>query len=137
MHSGRRLASLLALAVALLPAAVRAQASYALAEVVVHGRIAAFTPHLGILVRDERGYFDRVVLKRHGTIINPRGKRLSLGMAVTIRGLNQGTTLLALQIDVNPRGLAARSRAAESAGPDTADLVRLGQATNRLRATRG
>jgi hypothetical protein len=81
-----------------LPIAVQAQPSYARHDEAIHGRITSFDGHYQLLVRDERGYSDRVAL-RDGTVIHPVGLRLAPGMSVTIRGHNDGATFTAFEID--------------------------------------
>lgn len=75
---------------------------------VVYGTIASFDGRFALQVRDDRGFFDNVQLVQ-GTIINPTGQRLAVGMRVAVRGPNRGLALLATQIDTRnvppmPRG---------------------------------
>jgi hypothetical protein len=72
--------------------------SYASADEVIHGRIASFDGQYALAVNDDRGFVDNVRL-RQGTVINPTGIRLVTGMAVTIHGVNQGSTFAANQIN--------------------------------------
>ena len=51
-----------------------------------------------MLVRDKRGFVDRVQL-RDGTVINPTGLRLAVGMTVTIHGRSQSSFFAAYEID--------------------------------------
>jgi hypothetical protein len=67
-------------------------------EDVVHGRIVSFDGQYTLQVDDERGYLDNVQLRK-GTIINPTGLTLAPGMVVTIRGANNGSVLVANEID--------------------------------------
>jgi hypothetical protein len=64
----------------------------------IHGRIASILGPSAIVLRDDRGFLDSVTL-RQGTIINPRGVRLAVGMVVTILGYNAGSSFAALEID--------------------------------------
>ncbi len=64
----------------------------------IHGRIEAIQGPFAIVVRDDRGFLDSVAL-RQGTIINPRGLRLAVGMTVTIVGFNAGASFSAIEID--------------------------------------
>ena len=91
----------LALAAAAIPGAALAQdrPSYASpGEETMHGRIVAVDDQYNVSVRDDNGYVDHVQLHQ-GTVINPTGLSLQPGMAVTILGFNQGTTLAANEID--------------------------------------
>lgn len=72
--------------------------SYATGEEVIRGRIGAFDGKYHLEVRDERGFLDQVTL-HDGTVINPRGLRLSPGQSVTIMGHNTGKTFAANEID--------------------------------------
>jgi hypothetical protein len=101
------LAATLAFGAAVLPARVGAQTlpPYATPGSVptiggetIHGVIEAIEGRYRILVRDDRGFFDDVTL-RQGTVINPRGLRLSVGMSVTISGFAAGSTFSAVEID--------------------------------------
>jgi hypothetical protein len=65
---------------------------------VIHGRVVSFDGAYALKVADDRGYIDSVQL-RQGTIINPTGLTLAPGMTVTVRGVNQGSALVANQID--------------------------------------
>jgi hypothetical protein len=67
-------------------------------EETIHGRIEAIEGPFAIVVRDDRGFLDSVAL-RQGTIINPRGLRLAVGMTVTIVGFNAGSSFSAVEID--------------------------------------
>ena len=67
-------------------------------EETIHGRIEAIQGPFAIVVRDDRGFLDSVAL-RQGTIINPRGLRLAIGMTVTIVGFNAGASFSAVEID--------------------------------------
>ncbi|HEX3468727.1 MAG TPA: hypothetical protein VHT05_11670 [Candidatus Elarobacter sp.] len=64
----------------------------------IHGRIESVVGPYAIVVLDNRGFLDNVSLHA-GTIINPRGLRLAVGMTVTITGVNAGTSLSAIEID--------------------------------------
>ncbi len=68
------------------------------AEETIHGRIEAIQGPYAIVVLDDRGFLDTVSL-RPGTIINPRGLRLAVGMTVTIVGYNAGASFAAIEID--------------------------------------
>jgi hypothetical protein len=101
------LAAALALGAAALPASIGAQAlpPYATpasglptSGETIHGVIQAVLGPYRILVRDDRGFVDDVTL-RHGTVINPRGVRLAVGMTVTISGFASGSTFSANEID--------------------------------------
>ncbi len=98
------LAAALAIGLAVLPDRAWAQGvpSYgrpsAAAEETIHGRIESILGPFAIVVRDDRGFLDSVAL-RQGTIINPRGLRLAVGMSVTIVGYNAGATFSAIEID--------------------------------------
>jgi hypothetical protein len=67
-------------------------------EETIRGTIAAIQGPFAIVVRDDRGFLDSVAL-RQGTIINPRGLRLAVGMTVTIAGFNAGASFSAIEID--------------------------------------
>jgi hypothetical protein len=67
-------------------------------EETIHGTIAAIQGPFAIVVRDDRGFLDSVAL-RQGTIVNPRGLRLAVGMTVTIVGFNAGSSFSAIEID--------------------------------------
>jgi hypothetical protein len=113
-------AGTLAFGVAALPLGASAQGvpSYgrpASADETIHGRITAMQGPYAIVVLDDRGFLDTVSL-RQGTIINPRGLRLAVGMDVTIVGYNAGTSFAAVEIDV-PSG---------SEGPAPADYAGYG-----------
>jgi hypothetical protein len=113
-------AGTLAFGVAAVPLGVSAQGvpSYgqpASADETIHGRITAIQGPYAIVVLDDRGFLDTVSL-RQGTIINPRGLRLAVGMEVTIAGYNAGTSFAAVEIDV-PSG---------SEGPAPADYAGYG-----------
>jgi len=84
--------------VAAAPAYAGPVPSYATHEDVIRGSVAGFDGKYSLSVRDERGYLDNVTL-REGTIINPTGLRLAVGMNVTIRGFAQAHTFVANQID--------------------------------------
>jgi hypothetical protein len=91
--------------VAAIPARVAAQGvpsygrpSTPSGEETIHGRIASIDGPFAIVVRDDRGFLDAVSL-RQGTIINPRGLRLAVGMTVTIVGYNAGASFSAVEID--------------------------------------
>jgi hypothetical protein len=81
------------------PVAAQAQPSYAHRDESIRGRISSFDGHYQLMLKDERGFVDRVAL-REGTIIQPTGLRLSRGMSVTIRGHNDGASFTAFEIDV-------------------------------------
>ena len=72
--------------------------SFAVRMDTIHGRIVSFDGHYALTVRDNRGYLDRIKL-HDGTIINPRGLRLSAGMLVTVSGRPSESALLAYEID--------------------------------------
>lgn len=72
--------------------------NYARADETIGGTISGFDGKYGLLVRDNRGFIDRVQL-HDGTIINPTGLRLAVGMSVTIRGRSEGPSFAAYQID--------------------------------------
>lgn len=67
-------------------------------EQTIAGRIAAINSTFNISVRDDKGYIDNVELHR-GTIINPTGLTLAVGMRVTILGYNAGGFFEANEID--------------------------------------
>jgi hypothetical protein len=100
------LAATLAFGAAVLPARVGAQtppyatpgSGPAIGGETIHGVIEAIEGAYRILVRDDRGFVDDVTL-RQGTIINPRGLRLRVGMSVTISGFASGSTFSAVEID--------------------------------------
>jgi len=64
----------------------------------IRGVIESVLGPYRILVRDNRGFVDDVTL-RPGTVINPRGLRLAVGMSVTIGGFAAGSTFTAVEID--------------------------------------
>ncbi len=72
--------------------------SYAAADETIYGTISGFDGKYGLLVRDKRGFVDRVQL-RDGTVINPTGLRLAVGMTVTIHGRTQSSFFAANEID--------------------------------------
>jgi hypothetical protein len=99
------IAGALAIGIVVIPERVAAQGvpSYgrpapSTGEESIHGRIEAIQGPFAIVVRDDRGFLDSVAL-RQGTIINPRGLRLAVGMAVTIVGFNAGASFSAIEID--------------------------------------
>ena len=67
-------------------------------EDVIKGRVISFDGAYSLQVADERGFTDNVRL-RQGTIINPTGITLARGMSVTIHGSNNGSSLIANEID--------------------------------------
>lgn len=67
-------------------------------EQTVKGRITQIVDAFNIVVLDDNGYLDNVRLHR-GTIINPTGLTLAVGMRVTILGYNAGAVFEANQID--------------------------------------
>jgi hypothetical protein len=75
-------------------------------EDVIHGRVVSFDGAYALQVADERGYVDNVQLRK-GTIINPTGLTLAPGMIVTIRGVNNGSALVANEIDTPYTAYAA------------------------------
>ena len=100
-------AGLFALGASLLVGALAAPASalaqptlpsYAAADETIHGTVSGFDGKYGLLVRDKRGFVDRVQL-RDGTVINPTGLRLAVGMTVTIHGRSQSSFFAAYEID--------------------------------------
>jgi|GEM_PF-2708485 len=64
----------------------------------IHGRIVSIDGRYGITIRDVRGFIEIIAL-HPGTIINPTGLRLAVGMDVTIVGYNAGRSFLADEID--------------------------------------
>jgi len=72
--------------------------SYATADETIYGTVSGFDGKYGLLVRDKRGFIDRVQL-RDGTVINPTGLRLAVGMTVTIHGRSQNSFFAANEID--------------------------------------
>jgi hypothetical protein len=72
--------------------------SYATTEEHLSGRISSFDGKYQLQIRDDRGFIDNVTL-HDGTIINPRGLRLSTGQSVTVLGHNAGKTFAANEID--------------------------------------
>lgn len=67
-------------------------------EQTIKGRITAIVDAFNITVLDDNGYLDNVRLHR-GTIINPTGLTLAVGMRVTILGYNGGEAFEANEID--------------------------------------
>lgn len=65
----------------------------------VHGTVTSFDGTQNVVVNDDRGFLDTIVLRRN-TVINPSGTQLAPGMRVTIVGINRGSALAATQIDV-------------------------------------
>ncbi len=91
----------LGLALALFPSLAGAQPpSYAQnsTEEVIRGRIAAMPGTYDMVVRDDRGFDDNVRLHQ-GTIINPTGLTLAVGMTVRVYGYNEGKYFSANEID--------------------------------------
>jgi hypothetical protein len=95
----------LALAAAVAPSTVFAQdvpsygrPSTTAQDETIHGRVDSIQGPFAIVLRDDRGFLDSVTL-RQGTILNPRGLRLAVGMIVTITGYNAGSSFAALEID--------------------------------------
>jgi hypothetical protein len=74
--------------------------SYAqpISDQTIKGRIREINNPFNIKVLDDRGYLDSVQLHR-GTIINPTGLTLAVGMRVTILGYNSGDVFDANEID--------------------------------------
>ena len=68
------------------------------AEQTIGGRISAINGTFNISVRDDNGYLDSVQLHR-GTIINPTGLTLAVGMRVKILGYSAGNVFEANEID--------------------------------------
>jgi hypothetical protein len=66
-----------------------AHPSYASDEETVHGRISSFDGQYNVQLRDDRGFVDHLRLKP-GTVINPTGLRLAVGMSVTAMGYSRG-----------------------------------------------
>jgi hypothetical protein len=97
-HLARPVIGALLVAAFGLPIAVQAEPSYARHDESIHGRITSFDGRYQLLVRDDRGYTDRVAL-HDGTVIHPVGLRLASGLSVTIRGRNDGATFVAYEID--------------------------------------
>jgi hypothetical protein len=64
----------------------------------ISGRITAINGTYNISLLDDKGYVDSVQL-HHGTIINPTGLTLAVGMHVTIIGYNAGSVFEANEID--------------------------------------
>jgi len=64
----------------------------------IHGVVRSVDDQYHITVRDANGYVDHVTL-HDGTIINPRGLKLSPGQSVTILGQPSGSTFAANEID--------------------------------------
>jgi hypothetical protein len=104
--SPRLLAATLSAATLLLPAVAHAQEvpSYASApqaqsqDEKITGRIQSIDGVFNITVADDRGFTDSVQL-RQGTIINPTGLTLAVGMSVSILGYNGGQVFYANEID--------------------------------------
>jgi hypothetical protein len=67
-------------------------------EQTIRGRVSAINGTYRITVDDDNGYVDSVQLHQ-GTIINPTGLTLAVGMNVTITGYNAGSVFEANQID--------------------------------------
>lgn len=67
-------------------------------ELTIKGRIAAIKGTFNISVDDDNGYVDNVQLHQ-GTVINPTGLTLEVGMRVTIMGTNGGNVFQANEID--------------------------------------
>lgn len=73
--------------------------SYAIpGDTTIHGTVRTIDDQYHITVRDANGYVDHVTL-HDGTIINPRGLKLSPGQTVTILGQPNGGTFAANEID--------------------------------------
>jgi hypothetical protein len=92
-----------AVAAAAVPAAADDQSqpvpSYAIpGDTSIRGTIRSVDDAYHITVRDAKGYVDNVTL-HDGTVINPRGLRLSPGQSVTILGRPNGNTFDANEID--------------------------------------
>lgn len=68
------------------------------ADQTIRGRISAIKGAFNISVDDDKGYVDNVELHR-GTIINPTGLTLAVGMSVTILGYSAGAVFEANEID--------------------------------------
>ena len=67
-------------------------------EETIRGRIESIPGPYQLEVRDDRGFIDNVALHQ-GTIINPTGLQLAIGMSVIISGTPQGKQFLANEID--------------------------------------
>lgn len=72
--------------------------SYAHQDQVISGRISSIPGKYDIEIRDANGYIDRVRLI-DGTVINPTGLRLAVGMSVQVHGVNIGQVFQANEID--------------------------------------
>lgn len=110
MKPARIAAALLSSTALLTPLATRAQQapapaapSYARRGAVngeerISGRISAIDSKYRLMVRDDRGFMDRIEMHQ-GTVINPTGLTLQPGMPVTIFGYNRGSVFGANEID--------------------------------------
>jgi hypothetical protein len=78
--------------------AAPAPPSYGSPDETIHGRIESFDGAYNLQLRDDRGFIDNVRLQQ-GTVINPTGLRLTVGMTVTIHGANGGKLFAAREID--------------------------------------
>jgi hypothetical protein len=73
--------------------------SYAVpGDTTIHGTVRTVDDPYHITVHDANGYVDHVTL-HDGTIINPRGLKLTPGQTVTILGQPSGGTFAANEID--------------------------------------
>jgi hypothetical protein len=73
--------------------------SYAIpGDTSIHGTVRTVDDPYHITVHDSNGYVDHVTL-HDGTIINPRGLKLTPGQTVTILGQPSGNTFAANEID--------------------------------------
>jgi|GEM_PF-1967036 hypothetical protein len=102
-HASALLALALFVTIAPQPGSAQASAAPAAAnapssEQTIHGRITATDGRFNIRIHDDSGYNDSVQLHR-GTIINPTGLTLEVGMRVRILGYNAGDVFAANEID--------------------------------------
>jgi hypothetical protein len=81
-----------------LPSYARPAAAPATPSETIHGRIVAVNGAFRLTLADDRGFNDDIALQQ-GTIINPTGLTLAVGMTVSIRGYNAGDTFSATEID--------------------------------------
>lgn len=89
------LASLLATAIAALPAAP----SFAAEQETIHGQITSNDGAGNLQMNDDRGFVDNIQMQRD-TVVTPGGAQLQPGAVVTITGAAAGNVFAAQRIDV-------------------------------------
>lgn len=133
MRFVRLVGCLLAFAAAGVPAAAFAVPSYASRDISLFGRITSFDGLYAMRLRGTRGH-DEALRLQHGTIINPRGRRLRPGMPVSVRAIRREGVLLAIAIDDMTEAIAQQQWRATLARYHRAEFQRAATAADRLAA---